>query len=285
MSLKLNRSCDQCRHRKIRCIIPDADSGSRANCTYCSKRGQTCTFSVFRRKARVRVPTLQPTSTQSAAHGGLGELYIDRLLHDGPEDVAVSDESSIFTMPAEHVASSGLAFFSEQKVLSLTQRIGDSRLQDVVRKLDDFILHRLGLPPVSSLARIQFRNPIRDVHIPADEVKASIKAFFTNLHSIYPFLDRSDFEAQALSATLSEHLTRNPSFSALYHAVLALGSQFLANGTFEPGKGRSWALFQVALSHMSDIILPRESIESVQVCPSFGPFRHFGIAANCSCRP
>ncbi|KAJ0423526.1 fungal-specific transcription factor domain-containing protein [Aspergillus carlsbadensis] len=265
MSLKLNRSCDQCRHRKIRCIIPDADPGlPRANCTYCSKRGQNCTFSVFRRKARVRVDPLDLHSPQSASQGGLGDLFIDRLLQDGPQDVTPSDDSSIFTTPDEHVASSGLAFFSEQKVLSLTQRIGNSRLQGVVQKLDDFILHRLGLPPLSSLARIQFRNPIQNVAVTLEEAKASIDAFFTNLHPIYPFLDRAEFEAQALSTTLLGHLDRHPTFSALYYAVLALGSQFHSNGTFEPGKGRSWALFQVALSHMTDIILPRESIESVQ---------------------
>lgn len=61
-------------------------------------------------------------------------------------------------------------------------------------------------------------------------------------------------------------LPHNPVFSGLYHSVLALGSQFLlGGGAFEPGKGRSWELFQVALSHMADIILPRESIENVQV--------------------
>lgn len=91
-------------------------------------------------------------------------------------------------------------------------------------------------------------------------------AFFKNLHPVYPFLDREEFETQANNPTLMETLPQNPVFSALYHSILALGSQFIQGGSFEPGKGRSWEFFQVALSHMADIILPRESIESVQVC-------------------
>jgi hypothetical protein len=51
----------------------------------------------------------------------LGELYIDRLLHDGPEDVAVSDESSVFTVSqAQHKVDLALA-------TTHTYRLADAR--------------------------------------------------------------------------------------------------------------------------------------------------------------
>ncbi|KAL3455916.1 hypothetical protein BJX64DRAFT_53649 [Aspergillus heterothallicus] len=264
-NLRLNKSCDQCRHRKIRCIVPRAaEPGSRPDCTYCSKRGQKCTFSVFRAKPRVRVPESLSSNAQPWGQGELGDLFIDRVLQHGPQEITLSDESSVFTTPDEHVPSSGLAFFSEQKVQSLTERIGDARIQGVVKSLDDFILHRLGIPDVSPLSRIQFRNPRQDLVVTPEEARLSIEAYFVNLHPVYPFLDRGEFEAEAFNTSFLERPDENPVFSALYHAVLALGSQFLSRGTFEPGKGRSWELFDAALRYMADVILPRESIESVQ---------------------
>jgi hypothetical protein len=55
--------------------------------------------------------------------------------------------------------SSGLAFFSEQKVTSLTQKIGNTRLQDIVKKLDDYIASRLGLTDEPIWPPINFDKP------------------------------------------------------------------------------------------------------------------------------
>ncbi|KAJ8098167.1 fungal-specific transcription factor domain-containing protein [Lipomyces tetrasporus] len=274
-SIKMNKTCDQCRHRKIRCIVPDTPPGSPPTCNYCAKRGQPCQFSIFRRKARVRVPQSLPASSQPSGKVALGELFIDRVLQYGPQNVVLSDESTVFTAPDEQgeehlqwtcrVLSSGLAFFSEQKVASLTGKIGNSRLRDVVKRLDDFILSRLGITDGSSWPPIHFQKPSKNEWIAPEEATSYIQAFFTNIYPVYPFLDREEFETQVFSPTLMESLVHNPVFSALYHSVLALGSQFCQGGTFEPGQGRAWELFQVALSHMADLILPRESVESVQL--------------------
>ncbi|KLJ09245.1 hypothetical protein EMPG_15334 [Blastomyces silverae] len=205
-----------------------------------------------------------PASSRPSGKVALGELFVDRVLQHGPQDVVLSDENAVFTSPDEKVPSCGLAFFSEQKVASLNQKISNSRVQDVVQRLDDFILNRLGIPDASSWPPINFHKPVKTERITPEEATGYIQAFFVNLHPVYPFLDREEFEAQAFDPNLTTVLHHNPVFSALYHCVLALGSQFLGCGTFEPGKGRSWELFQVAISHMSDIIIPRESIESVQ---------------------
>ncbi|KAF6807600.1 fungal specific transcription factor [Colletotrichum musicola] len=180
---------------------------------------------------RLPAPELVLASSRPSRDVDPGELFIDRVLQHGPQEIDLPDDWTIFTAPGEQVPSSSLAFFSEQKFASLDRITGDSRLRDVVKRLDDFIL-----------------NP-----------------YFTGLHPVYPFLDRDEFEAEASSADLDDALSQNSAFSALYHGILALGSHLLQGGSFQGGEGRSWELFQVAQSLMVDIILPRESIESVQV--------------------
>lgn len=95
-------------------------------------------------------------------------------------------------------------------------------------------------------------------------------------HSVYPFLDRRDFEEKASLKELSQVLEDSPPFSALYHTVLALGCQYHGGGSFEPGVGTSWQLFQVALGLFPDIIIPKETLLSVQVCASMTT--HFCLA-------
>ncbi|KAL6364247.1 hypothetical protein LRP88_02164 [Fusarium phalaenopsidis] len=95
-------------------------------------------------------------------------------------------------------------------------------------------------------------------------VKVS-NAYFTRVHPLHPFLDRQQFQDQVSSPGLNQLLIDNPAFSALYHAVMALGSQYCQEGSFEPGVGKAWELFQVSLGHMADLIAPRESFESLQI--------------------
>lgn len=82
---------------------------------------------------------------------------------------------------------------------------------------------------------------------------------------MYPFLDRKDFEEKAFSSHLPKYLANSPPFSALYHTVLALGCQYTEGGSFDPGKGKAWKLFEVALGLFSDVLIPRESLVNVQV--------------------
>lgn len=90
-------------------------------------------------------------------------------------------------------------------------------------------------------------------------------AYFEQVHPIHPFLDRKWFEEKAFSPQLSQFLSSSAPFSALYHTVLALGCQYQEGGTFEPGKGKTWKLFQIALGLFPDILVPRESLVNVQV--------------------
>lgn len=59
-------------------------------------------------------------------------------------------------------------------------------------------------------------------------------AYFDNIHPIYPFLDREDFEQALASGGAHVEKTR---FLALYYAVLALGSQV---STLQPKNLAFW---------------------------------------------
>ena len=89
--------------------------------------------------------------------------------------------------------------------------------------------------------------------------------YWENVHPLYPFLDRVDFTRKSTSTSLFHVISSDPVFSALYHAVLALGCQYLEEGSFEPGKGKAWDLFQISLGNLADIIAPRGSITNLQV--------------------
>jgi len=91
-------------------------------------------------------------------------------------------------------------------------------------------------------------------------------AYFEQVHPLYPFLNRKEFEEKALKPEVSKLVELNAPFSALYHSVLALGCQYCEGGAFDPGKGKAWKLFQIALGLFPEIIVPQQTLTSVQVC-------------------
>jgi hypothetical protein len=89
-------------------------------------------------------------------------------------------------------------------------------------------------------------------------------AYFENIHPMYPFLNRKTFEEKALSPEIESLLETNIAWSALYHSVLALGSQF-HDKDFSPGKGLPWQLFKLALGMMPNLVGPDATLLNVQV--------------------
>jgi hypothetical protein len=89
--------------------------------------------------------------------------------------------------------------------------------------------------------------------------------YFENIHPMYPFLNRKTFEEKALSPQVESLLETNIAWSALYHGVLALGSQFHDKGDFSPGKGLPWQLFKFALGMMPNLVGPDATLLNVQV--------------------
>lgn len=89
--------------------------------------------------------------------------------------------------------------------------------------------------------------------------------YFEQVHPIYPFLQRHEFERKALDNRCSQFCEECAPFSALYHTVLALGCQRLGGETFQLGCSPSWKLFQVALGLFAEMITTKETLVHVQV--------------------
>ncbi|RDW74230.1 hypothetical protein BP5796_07672 [Coleophoma crateriformis] len=90
------------------------------------------------------------------------------------------------------------------------------------------------------------------------------ESYFLHIHPVYPFLDRVQFERRASDKNLPETLKVDKAWCALYFTVLALGSQFHDEGTFDQGKGKPWKLFQVALGTLPELILPSKRLLNAQ---------------------
>jgi hypothetical protein len=80
-----------------------------------------------------------------------------------------------------------------------------------------------------------------------------IAVHFNHIHTLYPLLDRKGFEEKVASTQHSYHLQVDPSFSALYHAVVALRCQYQDGGPFYPGKGMLWKIYQTSLGLLSEV--------------------------------
>ncbi|KAF5019295.1 hypothetical protein F66182_8713 [Fusarium sp. NRRL 66182] len=154
---------------------------------------------------------------------------------------------------------------------SLADRIGSESLRGLVADLDGLIKRRVCQKQTSQAEGINFRT-IRPLHIEPRMAKKCIQAFFTNIHPVYPFIDRAEFVAQATDAHLDGLLQINPPFSALYHAVLALGSQYLHFGSFVPHNGQAWEMFQVSLGKMSEILAPPVGLMNLQALTAMSIF-------------
>ncbi|EFQ96656.1 hypothetical protein MGYG_08579 [Nannizzia gypsea CBS 118893] len=171
-------------------------------------------------------------------------LLIDRLLQDGPQQnhqTLLFDETAVIKASNSRVSSSVISFFSNQRIEILTDHL----------EANDLKLRQLPETP----------------EVTAAEADAYIEAYFENLHPLYPFLDRQEFASLTRELRIKAAGDTNKSLSALYHAVLALGSQYCDGGSFVPGSGKSWGLFQISLRHLSDLIVPAYSLLKLQSNP------------------
>ncbi|CAG8905862.1 unnamed protein product [Penicillium egyptiacum] len=182
------------------------------------------------------------------------------------------DSFALLRAPEHDVTSSSLAFFSEPRIHSLSQRLGNDRLNELVETIESVIRSRLLAQGPSSISLVTFRKPSDIEQVPLDKVRLYIDSYFQQLHPIYPFLDRKEFEDKVFAPNRSETMSSSCAFSALYHTVLALGCQYHEGGTFDPGNGRVWKLFQVSLGLVSEILIPREALMSLQALVAMSIF-------------
>ncbi|KAL4783737.1 fungal-specific transcription factor domain-containing protein [Aspergillus varians] len=268
-SPRLNKSCDHCRNRKVRCIVPSTPPGKPISCTHCIKRNETCQFSNLKRRLRSKEPsTLQKSSSSDKPSS---DLFIDRLITNPSESAVLYDELSVLKAHNDRVPSSGLAFFSEKRVDSLVKRLGHTHLRDLVHEIDKTIRTRLLARPdkdisLYSLAKIQAELLIDP------EAASHIQRYFEIMHPIYPFLDRQSFEEKASSPTLLHILDTDYAFCGLYYAVLALGCQYNGFSSFIPDDSDAWKLFQISLTRLDPILMTTECLPNLQALTAMAIF-------------
>ncbi|RAQ57073.1 hypothetical protein COH20_009313 [Aspergillus flavus] len=237
-----------------------------SRCTHCIKRDERCEFKQARRRFKPQ-PQRAPRepSLSSLAHGsreyndgqatpGLAPLFVDQLLDSQPPKGVLHDEVHVL------------------RIQSLTQKLENSRLKELVDSIEALIEDRVTARGATSISPVTFKKPPGSTRISLELTRAYVDVYFKRIHPMYPFLDRQSFEETAFSATLAQTLEGTPAFSALYHAVLALGCQYHDGGSFDPGKGKAWKFFQMSLGLMVDILVPRESLLSLQALTAMSIF-------------
>ncbi|KAF3392675.1 hypothetical protein F1880_008625 [Penicillium rolfsii] len=227
------------------------------------KRNELCEFKdISKRPSRkvVRPDTHTPSTN----------LFIDRLLQNPSERAPLYDEFSVLRADDGRVPSSGLAFFSDKKIDSLAKRLGNPQIRDLVAQIDNAIRMRLLASSTKSEAAFISRNQTlyeqlvllyHEFTIEADQ----FPGYFEIVHPVFPFLDRSEFEEQINGSHFSQTLETDSVFCALFHAVMALGCQYHGRGSFQPGVGEAWKLFQTSLSCVGRITSGRESLSNLQL--------------------
>ncbi|KAL3256621.1 hypothetical protein ABHI18_007455 [Aspergillus niger] len=252
------------------------------------KRNETCHFTQTKRKLRTKppqtdyqadaatgrpyAPLVNPWTERTRIQRTLSPLLLDQILEDQSRSGMPRDNSALLRAPDHEVTSSSLAFFTERRINSLSHRLGNDRLRELVEAIESVIRSRLLAEGPSAISLVTFGKPSDTENVPLDKTRLYVNTYFHQLHPIYPFLNRKQFEDKVFGPNLSEALASSCAFSALYHTILALGCQYHEGGAFDPGNGKAWKLFQVSLGLVSDILIPREALMSLQALVAMSIF-------------
>ncbi|QKX53732.1 uncharacterized protein TRUGW13939_00812 [Talaromyces rugulosus] len=224
----------------------------------------------------IRSITLPVEHQQLDTYGS--ELYVDLLLEDERTTERRRNESLILKAHDQYIGSSGIAFFSDQRLVSISDRLGHRKLRDLLEDVATSVNSRINYNTHLPATRIKFIKPSTTLQISQASAELYIAAYFENVHPVYPFIDRRWLEERAYSGDIALLPPDMLPFSALYHAVLALGAQYHGGGSFEPGTGISWKLYQIALGLFPEILDSKESLVNVQAVTAMAIFAH-----NSSC--
>lgn len=196
---------------------------------------------------------------------------MDFLLED--RQLAGRQISSDFICKAndQYIASSNVTFFSAARLASLSHRLGHSKVRSIIDSIEAILQEKTTTSTdfFQSFTACSRTDPLGE----SDEARQSyINSYFENVHPVYPFLHRPRFEQQALGSERDHHLASSAAFFALYHAVLALGSQYHDGGTFEAGRGKAWKYFYTALCRLPEILIPKGTLTNAQAMTAMAIF-------------
>ncbi|KAF2021679.1 hypothetical protein BU24DRAFT_417317 [Aaosphaeria arxii CBS 175.79] len=289
---KVMKSCDRCKSRKVACSGIGLAGVTR--CNNCSRRNEVCRFSAQRRPRRRQEATeidqyrdeatqTDDTSIQEAEvalgeptpqYDGLQDLYVDRLLIAPRKDPALPT-----TAPKVGLAGTGvfgneysLTFYSERRLSALSAKLGHDRVLQAHTKATAFLAERLGGIDRLSISMALPEKTSTSTETNSSFVKACIQSYFEQLHPIYTFIDRARFEAIAFGPNLSQHLEADKPWSALFHAILALGSQFHDGGSYQPAKNIAWRFFSISLALFPSLLITKATLHTVQAIAAMAIF-------------
>ncbi|KAL1618563.1 hypothetical protein SLS56_010491 [Neofusicoccum ribis] len=155
-----------------------------------------------------------------------------------------------------------LTFFSEARLASLSARLGHNKVNQIVDKVAGIISDRM-----KTIDRVPAPPEDRTSMLGAEKgyILACVTAYFEQIHPFHPFLNRKQFEALALGTQASSLLAEDKTWSALFYAVLALGSQCRDGGSFQPGKKLAWRFFSIALALFPDLLIAKSTLTTIQI--------------------
>lgn len=195
----------------------------------------------------------------------LPNLYVDKLLAQARTTGDLND-SKPFTFQGNEifVGNYRVTFFSDNKLLHLSKQLQNNKVDELLGQISSLVQSRLPRHETASSKPLQLARENRGIVLSASEASLYLEAYFTRAHPLYPFLDRKAFEDALLAPTFSHELQHNKAWLALYNAVLAMGCQLCGEGGYQPGRGKSWALFSTSMSVFPDLLSLPDSIIILQ---------------------
>ncbi|OHF00681.1 hypothetical protein CORC01_03998 [Colletotrichum orchidophilum] len=213
------------------------------------------------------------SSPKSPPHR-IQDLHVDRVLARAqrPKISAGGGQEEAMFVPRNGIfgGRNSLTFFSDSRLLSLSTRLQNRKVNDLVGRISAVVNGRLRR--IDSTTTNPRRAQPPDLGTDRTRVALYIRLYFERVHPMFPFLDRTTFETTVSSPNFPDLLERSKPWCCLYHSVLALGSQYADGGTFEPGKGESWRLFSVSLSGFSELLLLPDSLTILQALTAMSVF-------------
>ncbi|CAG9936387.1 unnamed protein product [Clonostachys rosea f. rosea IK726] len=177
--------------------------------------------------ARV-IPIPATGENRSLLEIGSNATSIPTLLVDDLLSQTQSPQDQVFIRGNGFLGAYNLTFFSDARLASLSSRLGNDSVNEVVGRISNVVRSRLSKRPESGQNPIQSavsRNHSVELFTDRVAAKKYIQLYFERVHPLLPFLERAGFESIALSNNLDEVLANSKPWVCLYHAVLALGSQ------------------------------------------------------------
>ncbi|KAF6817819.1 hypothetical protein CSOJ01_02256 [Colletotrichum sojae] len=288
---RTHKSCDACKARKVRCPV----AGQLLPTNYSSASNQAPSVPDAKAvldlsTAAVKQPPNNSSPPPKSPPHRIQDLHVDRVLaraqrprsagRKTAEDVIFVPRNGIFgklrldnsrcsNSLTDVGGQNSLSFFSDSRLLSLSTRLRNNKVNELVGRISTVVNGRLRRGDATTTTRrVQQLDSVTD----RSKVPLYIRHYFERVHPLFPFLDKTSFEATVSSPNFPDLLGRSKQWSCLYHTVLALGAQYCDGGSFEAGKGESWRLFSVALGMFSDLLLLADSLTTLQALTAMSVF-------------